>query len=479
MDTVNVVRLLETTIGNPFSRKILASLSKYCGKDGKNRIEVAIELFTGQRKDACFNCKLAERILRKFLIKGGETLGMDEDKIKEKFNDPFWAKALASTIKGIALFGIRRPFTSGAPYLIVWDVTYACNLKCKHCYANAGKALKDELTTEEAKHVIDIFDRAGVTAIAFSGGEPLVRHDIFELAKYASDKGMYVAVATNGTLITEEMAKKMKEAGIKFVQISLDGATAEVHDSFRGIEGAFERTINGIKNAVKEGFFVEIATTATKHNYREIPKIIDLAEELGVKGLMLYNFVPTGRGKFIVENDLSPEEREELLKMIYHKMKNTSVSLLSTAPQFARVALQEERKERKNELIMPTHFYAAHLSGKLEALAEFIGGCGSGRFYMAMRPNGALEPCVFFPLKIGNIKETDFEELWKNNKVLNELRNKDLLKESCGRCPYRYHCGGCRARAYGYFGDYLAPDPGCIINQGKYEEIVEMYENMV
>ena len=128
MDAVNVVRLLETTIRNPFSRKILASLSKYCGKDGKNRIEVAIELFTGQRKDACFNCKLAERILRKFLIKGGETLGMDEDKIKEKFNDPFWAKALASTIKGIALFGVRRPFTSGAPYLIVWDVTYACNV---------------------------------------------------------------------------------------------------------------------------------------------------------------------------------------------------------------------------------------------------------------------------------------------------------------------------------------------------------------
>ena len=121
---------------------------------------------------------------------------------------------------------------------------------------------------------------------------------------------------------------------------------------------------------------------------------------------------------------------------------------------------------------MPTHFYSAHLSGKLESLAEFIGGCGSGRFYMAMRPNGNLEPCVFFPLTIGNIREDDFEEIWRNNKVLNELRNKDLLKGKCGNCTYRYHCGGCRARAYGYFGDYLAPDPGCIINREEYEELL-------
>ena len=475
METSTTIGILKSTIGNPVARRIIKSLSKYCEKDKKNRIEVAIELFTGKRDDACLACRTAEKILRKFLIKGGEAFGVDEETLRERFRDSYWAKALASTLKGIAYFGVRRPFTAGAPYQIVWDVTYACNLRCKHCYANAGKPLPDELDTEQAKKAIDIFDRAGVTILAFSGGEPLVRPDFFELARYAADKGMYVAVATNGTLITEQMARKMKEAGIKFVQISVDGATPETHDEFRGIPGAFERTIKGIKNAVREGFFVEIATTVTKSNYNEIPAIIDLAEELKVNWLMLYNFVPTGRGKFIIENDLSPEEREELLKMIYHKNKETSVEILSTAPQLARVALQEEYKEQTGEVLMPTHFYNAHLPGKLANLAEFIGGCGAGRFYMSMRPNGDLQPCVFLPVKVGNILQDDFEELWLHNKVLNELRDKDVIKE-CNRCPYRYHCGGCRARAYGYFGDYLAPDPGCVINRHSYEHLVETWK---
>ncbi len=475
METSTTIGILKSTIGNPVARRIIKSLSKYCKKDKKNRIEVAIELFTGKRDDACLACRTAEKILRKFLIKGGEAFGVDEETLRDRFRDSYWAKALASTLKGIAYFGVQRPFTAGAPYQIVWDVTYACNLRCKHCYANAGKPLPDELDTEQAKKAIDIFDRAGVTILAFSGGEPLVRPDFFELARYAADKGMYVAVATNGTLITEQMARKMKDAGIKFVQISVDGATPETHDEFRGIPGAFERTIKGIKNAVREGFFVEIATTVTKSNYNEIPAIIDLAEELKVNWLMLYNFVPTGRGKFIIENDLSPEEREELLKMIYYKNKDTNVEILSTAPQLARVALEEEYKEKTGEILMPTHFYNAHLPGKLANLAEFIGGCGAGRFYMSMRPNGDFQPCVFLPVKVGNILKDDFEELWLHNKVLNELRNKDLIKE-CNKCPYRYHCGGCRARAYGYFGDYLAPDPGCIINKRSYEQLVTTWK---
>ena len=475
METSTTISILKSTIGNPVVRRIIKSMSKYCEKDKKNRIEVAIELFTGKREDACLGCKAAEKILRKFLIKAGEAFGVDEEELKKRFKDAYWAKALASTLKGIAYFGIRRPFTAGAPYQIVWDVTYACNLRCKHCYANAGKPLPDELTTEEAKRAIDIFDKAGVTILAFSGGEPLVRPDIFELARYAADKGMYVAMATNGTLITPEVARKMKESGIQFVQISLDGATPETHDEFRGIPGAFERTIKGIKNAVKEGFFVEIATTATKSNYDEIPAIIDLAEELKVNWFMLYNFVPTGRGKDIVERDLTPEQREELLKMLYHKNKETKVELLSTAPQLARVALEEEYKEKTGEILMPTHFYNAHLPGKLASLAEFIGGCGAGRFYMSMRPNGDLQPCVFLPVKVGNIRKDNFEDLWLHNKILNELRNKDLIKE-CNKCPYRYYCGGCRARAYGYFGDYLAPDPGCIINKKSYREVVEAWK---
>jgi len=474
MKTQTTIQILKATIGNPATRTLLKGMSKYCKKDGKNRIEVAIELYTGQRKNACLACRATEKIIAKVLKRGAKAFGLSEDEVKEKFSDSYWAKGLASTIRGIAEFGIRRPFTSGAPFQIVWDVTYACNLHCKHCYATAGKPWKDELTTEEAKRAIDKFDRAGVTILAFSGGEPLVRPDIMELARYAADKGMYVAMATNGTLITKEKAREMKKAGIEFVQISLDGKDAKTHDEFRGVKGAFDRTVQGIKNAVAEGFFVEVATTVTKYNYKQLPEIIQLSEDLGANWFMAYNFVPTGRGKEIFDMDLSPEEREEVLKILWNELKKgRKINVLSTAPQFARVALQQELEEE--EKIVPTHFYNPKLAGQLVDLAEFIGGCGAGRFYMAMRANGDLQPCVFFPLKVGNIKEDDFEELWKHNKVLEELRNKDILHGICGTCPYRYYCGGCRARAYAYTGDYLAPDPGCIYNRKIYEKAVEKW----
>lgn len=462
LKTTTTIQILKSTIGNQITRKILSGFG-FCETCGRNRIEVALELYVGARKDACFKCKLAEKTIRGILKTGGKAFGVDSKTLREQFSNPSWRKGLANVLTGIAHFGVQRPFISGAPFLVVWDITYACNLKCKHCYASAGKPLEDELTTDEAKQVIDKLDRASVPIIAFSGGEPLVRKDIFELTKYAHDKGIYVAVATNGTLISKEKAREMKEAGIQFTQISLDGATAETHDNFRGINGVYEKTIRGIKNCVNEGFFVNVAATATKYNYKEIPKIIDLSEEHSVNWFMLYNFVPTGRGAFIVKNDLNPSEREELLNDLWQKLKaGGKVNVLSTAPQFARVALESE--VGKNEKIVPTHFANPSFSEKLVNLAEFIGGCGCGRFYCAIRPNGNIEPCVFFPLTVGNIKEDDFEDLWVNNPILKDLRNKDILEGNCSKCDYRYYCGGCRARAYGYTGNYLAPDPGCIKN---------------
>ncbi|MEM2777033.1 MAG: SPASM domain-containing protein, partial [Candidatus Bathyarchaeia archaeon] len=282
---------------------------------------------------------------------------------------------------------------------------------------------------------------------------------------YAADKGIYVAVATNATLITREKAKEMKEAGIEYVQISLDGATPETHDSFRGAPGTFNRTIEGIKNVVAEDFFVNVSTTVTKLNYREVPKILDLCEKLGVDWFMAYNFIPTGRGVNIAELDLTPEEREELLKMLYERMQKSNVAMLSTAPQFARVSLEASCQ---SEALILSHFYSAKSREKIKGLAEFIGGCGAGRFYIAIKPDGTIQPCVFLPLVLGNIKNDNLEELWVTSKILKDLRNKDILKGHCGICEYRYYCGGCRARAYGYFNDYLAPDPGCINNKAFY-----------
>lgn len=464
--TPSMIQMFENVVNKWSTKKIIKKLSEYCEKDGASRLEVALELYVGVRKDACLKCKLAKRFISSLIRLGGGSFGASEEQIKEKFRDKYWRKGLANVIKGLGVFGVHKPFIPGAPFQVVWDITYACNLKCKHCYANAGEKLRDELTTSEAKQVIDKLAKMGVVILAFSGGEPLVRHDFYEVAKYASDKGLYVAVATNGTLINKETSKKLKEAGVQYLQISLDGASAKTHDSFRGVNGAFERTIQGIKNAVEEGFFVSVATTATKLNYHEIPKIIELCEELNVNWFMMYNFVPTGRGRFILENDLTPDEREELLEQLWEKLKTSNVSVLSTAPQFARVALEAE-----DATVIPTHFYNPNLPNQLRSLSDFIGGCGAGRFYMAIKPNGDVIPCVFFPLVVGNVRKDDLEDLWLNSPVFRTLRERDILQGSCGTCPYRYVCGGCRARAFGYFNEITAPDPGCVRNLAFYNRL--------
>jgi radical SAM protein with 4Fe4S-binding SPASM domain len=471
MDITTTLETLKLTIGNPASRRIIKSFSKFCYSCNKNRIEVAIELYTGIRKNACLKCKLAEKAIGGILKKGSKTFGANPEDIKQKFIGSSWRKSLANVLNGIGNFGIQKPFVPGAPFLVVWDITYACNLKCKHCYSNSGKPLENELSTDQVMKIIDKLDRASVPAIAFSGGEPLIKNDFFKITKYAHDRGIYVAVATNGTLITKDKAKEMNKAGIEFVQISLDGASPDTHDSFRGINGIFNKTLEGIKNCVNEDFFVNIAATMTKYNYEEVPLIIDLCKKLGVNWFMAYNFVPTGRGEFILNNDLDPYQREKLLKKIYEKLKNDrELNLLSTAPQFSRVALQMEVSN--DEKLIPTHFYNPKLSDKLINLAEFIGGCGCGRFYCAIRPNGDVDPCVFFPYTVGNIINENFEKIWNNN-VLKELRNKDILKNNCGKCDYRYYCGGCRARAYSYTGDYLESDPGCINNIDLWEKKIK------
>lgn len=458
-------------IGNPVTRKVLSGMSNYCEKDEKNRLEVALELYVGERENACYKCKMALKPLGSVLKRGAKVFGVSEEELITAFSDSVARKALASVIRGVADHGITRPFVPGAPFQVVWDVTNACNLKCRHCYADAGRARKDELSDEEALKLVDRLSEIGVTIIAFSGGEPLVRRNILDLIERASDNGMYTSIATNGTLISKEKAMELKKAGLRYAQISLDGATAETHDSFRGIPGAFDKTIQGIRNSVDEGFFVSVATTTTKMNLSEVPAIIDLSNDLGVKWFMAFNFVPTGRGRDVLEIDLSPEEREHLLNIMFEKMDEVECDILSTAPQFARVALQN--CGGGGTIVVPTHFSNTRVDKDLYNLTEFIGGCGAGRFYMAIRANGDIEPCVFFPLTVGNVRNDDLMDLWRNNEVFEALRNKDILQENCGSCEYRYHCGGCRARAYNYFNDFLSPDPGCVNNQEYYDKIVK------
>ncbi len=463
--SVETIISLKKSFDNPIFKRLLKFVVKRdkCG----SRLEIAINQYLGKKVNACWKCKIAGKIVSYAIRNGGKIFGVSEKEIKEGLKENVFKKGLINVLEGIAEYGITKPQKVAAPFLIVWDFTHACNLKCKHCYERADKPLPDELTTKEAKKLVDHLVEIGTVAVAFSGGEPLMRKDFFEVAKYTHKKGLYVALATNGTLITEKIAKKLSKC-VDYVEISLDGANSKTHDSFRGIKGAFNRTIRGIKNCVKVGLYTCIATTSTKYNIKEIPKIYDLACKLKVNRMIVFNFIPTGKGVEIAKKDLTPEEREKLLTFLAEKLiNNEGVETFSTAPQYARVTMEYGA-------CAPTHFYAAgEANEKILQLAEFIGGCGAGRIYCAIEPNGDVQPCVFMPIKVGNIREKKFHDIWKNSKVFNDLRDRTKLKGNCSNCKYKFVCGGCRARAYAYFNDYMAPDPGCILNKKEWEKIAK------
>jgi radical SAM protein with 4Fe4S-binding SPASM domain len=389
------------------------------------------------------------------------TFNVDRTLAVDTLKVPYFRKGLINVLNGIGKYGVTRPYKTCAPFLVVWNYTNACNLKCKHCYQHADKPSPDELTTEERVEIIDQLDENNVSALAFSGGEPLMRKDFFEVARYAHDKGMYVSIATNGTLLTAEVLNRLKNCGIGYAEISLDGATKETHDSFRGVNGVFEKTVQGIKKSIESGLFTCMAVTATRHNISEITKMIRLGKELGVKRLIVFNFIPTGRGKEIIDFDLSPIEREGLLTLLYKELAYGELQIICTAPQYSRVCMEHSLRNRK-DLFSPTHFAAEGFDEKARELVDFLGGCGAGRLYCAIQPNGLVTPCVFMPIVVGDLRKNSLKEIWDSSRVLDDLRDRTRLQGRCGHCEYKNFCGGCRARAYAYYKKYLAPDPGCI-----------------
>lgn len=466
-DVSSMVREFEAFINNPLSKKTISKLNHYCDKCEATHLQCALDYYLGIREDICHKCKLVLPIVKQIIKHGLNSFDTSEEALINTMQDPYWRKGLVSVIKGMGNFGVHKPFVPGAPFQIVWNITKACNFKCIHCYENAGKKADDELTTDEIIEGIDKLSKLGVASIAFSGGEPTVHPGIIDLIKHASEDGMYVSMATNGFKTAKiERAKEFADAGLEFVQISLDGLNPETHDKFRGVPNSWNRAVQSIKNFLELGVFVEVSTTVTQENYDEIPRMIDFMRELGVEWFMLYNFIPTGSGSEVRELDLTPKQRNEILKLIYEENGKGDMQILSTAPQFADVAVSMENDSN----LVPTHFFnPEYTNPAMKELADFVGGCGAGRFYMNVEPNGDMFPCVFFPhddiLKLGNIKDDDLEDIWVNSELLLQLRDKDLLASHCGVCESRYICGGCRARAYTYNdGDYLGPDPGCLKN---------------
>lgn len=347
------------------------------------------------------------------------------------------------------------------PLVMSWNITRKCNLKCSHCYINATtKEITNELTTSEGKNLIDQISEVSRPLLILSGGEPLLRDDVFELIKYGVSKGLKMGVGSNGSLIDRKIAKKLKKAGATTISISLDSSKPELHDEFRGVVGSWAKAVNAIKVLRENNLLVQVNTTVTKQNYDDIDAIMSLAENLGVENFHLFFLVPTGRG--VKMTDISPLEYEEMLKTTFAKTSKHNLNVKpSCAPQFMRIASNEGLDMR-----------------------QWIRGCIAGLYYCRVYPDGEITPCPYLPIKLGNIREKSFKEIWFTSGFFNDLRNVKFLKGKCGACEYNSLCGGCRARAYGLTsdfisycgdlhepselkGDYLAEDPWCTYTPKK------------
>ena len=459
--------LIEFFLKNRVNREIFSLLSQK-DQQGKSILE---DIFSTYTDSKFLGWKRRFEILPFYLFfeLGRSVFGQTREKVKEKLSDPLFQHGIALTMRSIAKYGFRHPQVFAAPPVVVWNLTNACNLKCKHCYQEAGRKLKEELDLAARLDVVDQLADEDVFSIAFSGGEPLMDQDLWKVLEHTHERNLYASIATNGTLITKEVAQRMADCGINYVEISLDSTKPKTHDEFRGVPGFWEKAVKGIENAVaQEGFEVGIASTITQINIEELENLIQLAKNLGADKFYAFNFIPTGRGKKMWDLDLTPQQREQMLNVLYQHYMMGDIVCMTTCPQYARVCMMNSEDQ-----LAPTSHYTTLKGKKAKTLAEFIGGCGVGRAYCAIQPDGIVTPCVFMPLPVGDLKKEKFIDIWNHSPILAEIRVRDDLKGHCGQCESRSVCGGCRARAYAYFGDYKAPDPGCINNEEAYFQLKE------
>jgi len=393
------------------------------------------------------------------------------------------------------------------PRLVFWEVTKGCNLRCVHCRATATElASPSDLPTAQALNIIDQIAAFANPILVLSGGEPLYRPDIFQLARYGTDKGLRVALATNGTLVTKEVAQKIVDSGVKRVSISLDGANAETHDSFRGIPGAFDAAVYGFKNLKELGMPVQINMTIAKHNAAELPAVLEMVRGLGADALHTFLLVPVGWGVDIAESQMvAPEEYERILNWFYDQAATGDIELKATcAPHYFRVVRQRRAEESRaarlgaapataeaaaaigaTEMTMPgstgmafkTNFEKfgksglrhdgvphphGHPGGDPNAMNAMTKGCLAGTGVCFLSFDGEVFPCGYLPAIAGDVKKQPFSEIWNNSKVFADLRDTSKLEGKCGCCEFRNVCMGCRARAYAVDGNYMASEPFCV-----------------
>jgi len=341
-----------------------------------------------------------------------------------------------------------------APKWIAWEITRRCNLRCVHCRSASEEEVKGhpDFSTAEAFRIVDDIVSYAKPVIVLSGGEPLKREDVFEIARYGTEKGLRMCLATNGTLVNEEVCEKIKSSAIRIVSLSLDGSGEEMHDDFRSQKGAFEGTINAARLFKKNGIEFIINSSFTKRNQEEIPKVYELAKKLGATAWYMFMIVPTGRGEEIMNELISKEEYEEILDWHYGMETDEEEMLVrpTCAPHYYRVVLQQSRKKGDKFKRRTLKFSTGGAKG-----------CIAGQLICLIDVDGNVLPCSYFPKAAGNIREQSFKDIWENSELFKNLRDFKKYKGKCGSCEYINVCGGCRARAYSVYGDYLEEEPFC------------------
>ncbi|MEA2101091.1 MAG: radical SAM protein [Thermodesulfobacteriota bacterium] len=322
------------------------------------------------------------------------------------------------------------------PFILAWEITKACNLNCLHCRASAGKNKPpDELSTSEGFNFLEELKHAGTKMVILTGGEPLIRDDIFELAEYGTSLGLRMTLATNGSLVNKDIAAKIRESGIQRVSVSLDGTTSEIHDRFRGMPGAFNDALRGISCLEKADCPFQINTTVAAMNVHQMDEFPAFVESLGAMAWHVFFLVPTGRG-----HDLEPahiDQYRAMLSGFYQVYMDARIECKATcAPQFYRILAEKGQKVKTK-------------------------GCLAGTGFGFVSSTGVVQPCGFLQIPCGNIRQESFADIWTGSKTLTMLRDPNKLKGKCRSCTYRDVCGGCRARAYEIKGDELKTDPIC------------------
>jgi radical SAM protein len=357
-----------------------------------------------------------------------------------------------------------------SPFTIAWEVTRACAFACRHCRAEAQPRRDPrELTTKEAFRLVDQIRQFGDPILVVTGGDPMMRRDLYDILSYAVQRGIRTALTPTTTrLVSAKALARVWETGVRRVAISIDGPTAEVHDTFRGFRGSFQIASGIARDIVAAGLSLQINTTVSRYNLRLLKKMPQMVADLGAVQWSLFFLVPTGRAR--ATDMISPQEHERVFHWLYDLSHQAPFDIKSTAaPAYRRVVIQRERE--KGHVAAPADEEPPTLAGAgyryQDGLNRPAKGVNDGRGFCFVSHIGEVFPSGFLPLPAGNVRQRSVVDIYRYSPLFRELRDASKLKGKCGRCEFREICGGSRARAYALSGDYLAEDPSCVYQPGR------------